>query len=545
MDKKIILSGYLDYLPSVLSKHVSEQPHLLGQMLCIFEKILTGIQDEEAIEHNGHNHDPLEKTIDELSHLFNPWTVKNKPWNEQQNFLDFLASWVAIDLNEKWTEYHKRKLISEIVNIYQHKGTKKALQAYLDIYAMSNGRPRIAIDDGEAIFRATFLDNNVAKLYAFAYSQRFRDNSFLMYPAAIAVDNNNNYIIADLVEDEKKPILWKISSTGENVSGNENPFYTGNVLHKPVAIAIDNDDNYYVLDSDEKGNPSIYRFNNGIDPYDKSPDIIVDKETPKWKDEEIYPTDMIFHQTEDSLIKYLIVLDLGSSNYFKTSPKIWLIKIHEGRPTEANKFKLKKVKSPTALVKEDQWKFIITDAGEQFNETDNEKNLIRVKFDAEKLDNSPAVCKLLDSKNNPLIFPIALAMENSSSVIVCDTGLKVGLSEGFNWMSEPVALYRVNLSVSVPTIETIKFENKLVNPSKMIFDNKGRLIITDKGEKSIENEDRRANQNEFGVIIAFSHQRKQNIDITTRNRIQKEILNIVEEWKPAHSNYWFKYERST
>jgi phage tail-like protein len=154
-------------------------------MLCIFEKILTGIPDGIPINHitheqdkdgkpvdRTHEHDDFEKTIDELYNIFNPWKT-------DEDFLPWLASWVALTLQKDWSEYQKRKLISEIVSIYQEHGLKKGLYDYLDIYTTNEeARPRIVIDDGDAIFRATFMDDVLQYFIQSLIAMRFWDKLY-------------------------------------------------------------------------------------------------------------------------------------------------------------------------------------------------------------------------------------------------------------------------------------------------------------------------------------------------------------------------------
>ena len=134
-------------------------------------------------------------------------------------FLPWLASWVALILQKEWSEYQKRKIISEIVSIYQERGLKKGLHTFLDIYAATEAKPRIAIDDGDAIFRATFLDNGTAVLHTVAHCSEVLGHAVLLHPSAIAVDTENNYIVADQgnssLSPPQLPSLWRESSKGQ------------------------------------------------------------------------------------------------------------------------------------------------------------------------------------------------------------------------------------------------------------------------------------------------------------------------------------------
>ncbi|HEX5324773.1 MAG TPA: phage tail protein, partial [Capsulimonadaceae bacterium] len=50
------------------------------------------------------------------------------------DFLPWLATWVALVLDENWPELKRRRLIREAVQLYRWRGTKKGLSRYLEIY---------------------------------------------------------------------------------------------------------------------------------------------------------------------------------------------------------------------------------------------------------------------------------------------------------------------------------------------------------------------------------------------------------------------------
>jgi hypothetical protein len=52
-------SSYLRYLPQVLWSSESDPEPLLGQALCVFEKILTGIADGVPIRSGGAEYPPI------------------------------------------------------------------------------------------------------------------------------------------------------------------------------------------------------------------------------------------------------------------------------------------------------------------------------------------------------------------------------------------------------------------------------------------------------------------------------------------------------
>src|SRR6476469_7082701 len=78
-------SSYLQYLPSIFS----EDP-FLGRFLLAFEQVLSGLAGAKGEPHEG-----LEETIAGIATLFDP--------NEtREEFLPWLAGWVALSLRADW-----------------------------------------------------------------------------------------------------------------------------------------------------------------------------------------------------------------------------------------------------------------------------------------------------------------------------------------------------------------------------------------------------------------------------------------------------------
>jgi phage tail-like protein len=113
-------SGYLQNLPAIFS----EDP-FLGRFLLAFEQVLTGLP-----EVTGHEPEPqlgLEEIITAISTLFDPKETR-------EEFLPWLAGWVALGLRADWTEGQKRDFLANIVPLYRRRGTKENLAELLRIY---------------------------------------------------------------------------------------------------------------------------------------------------------------------------------------------------------------------------------------------------------------------------------------------------------------------------------------------------------------------------------------------------------------------------
>ncbi|MHB0937069.1 MAG: phage tail protein [Armatimonadota bacterium] len=72
--------------------------------------------------------EPLEHLIPVLHRYFGPYSTPG-------DLLPWLSCWVALALNENWSEMRRRRLIAEAVELYRWRGTRKGLSRYLEIYA--------------------------------------------------------------------------------------------------------------------------------------------------------------------------------------------------------------------------------------------------------------------------------------------------------------------------------------------------------------------------------------------------------------------------
>lgn len=156
-------SSYLRHLPPVLWQDTPQDARqdggfTLGSALCVFEKILTGIDDGVPVVHERHTrtgverhtHPSIEERIARLDRLFDPWTTPPE-------FLPWLASWVSLRFPELqgrqlWDEYQRRKATAEISRVHRRRGLRSGLTTFLDLYSVGRVRPRVAVDDGSSLF---------------------------------------------------------------------------------------------------------------------------------------------------------------------------------------------------------------------------------------------------------------------------------------------------------------------------------------------------------------------------------------------------------
>ncbi len=536
------VSSYLDYLPPVLWSRDDDPSMFLARMMLVFEKILTGTPDGVPILHGTHEHEPLEITIDNLQHLFDPWRTR-------QDFLPWLASWLALTLENDWSEhqYQWRKLMSEIVSVYDRRGLKEGLYKHLDFYVATRARPRIIIDDGEAILRGERLPDGTLQLHTVGYANTVSvpgaATTILLHPVAIAVDASNNYIIADQGDVSltvpRPPALWRVSSSGEleyqpgTPRPMPRPVLAGSPLVTPTAVLVDAQGRYAVLDigpitSSTSLASAIYRL---APPSSTATTVIGQSTTPTFP--AVHPVDMVLDGTGR-----FVVLDrgrhpLGDPPAGSATPRI--VVVSEG-PLAVTTQALAGVMEPTALVRDAAGRFIVADAKDQSSLTPADL----VRFDPANWAAPSSLLSGVPAGQNPLIFPTGLAFETPQSLLVCDTGARWGYdaAEGdssYRYLAEPAAIYRVDLSPTPPIITRLTQERRLVQPAKLVIDRAGAPVVVDRGARG-RRRSWRAGSNEFGVLVFFSQQRPTTSD--ERFAIRRGVAKVVDENKPAHTVGW-------
>lgn len=126
MNGKESISIYQQYLPAILQEQV-----FLGRFLLAFEKILSGLDEtpgkEQIITGKSQNVPGLEEILDQIHLYFNPQETP-------EEFLPWLAGWVALSLRDDWDVEVKRAFILEIVRLYRLRGTKQGLKELLSLY---------------------------------------------------------------------------------------------------------------------------------------------------------------------------------------------------------------------------------------------------------------------------------------------------------------------------------------------------------------------------------------------------------------------------
>ncbi|MGH9056416.1 MAG: phage tail protein [Acidimicrobiales bacterium] len=80
------------------------------------------------------------------------WDSYLDPHLAPDDFVDWLASWVGVDIDETWTLERRRELVERVVALYQVRGTAAGLAAHVALYA--GATPEI-VESGDCGWSAT------------------------------------------------------------------------------------------------------------------------------------------------------------------------------------------------------------------------------------------------------------------------------------------------------------------------------------------------------------------------------------------------------
>lgn len=119
-------NSLIKHLPAIFHKRPSQDNEIpLREYLIPFEDVFT----------------QFDQLLSTLDRFFAPELA---PADE---FLAWLATWVALPLDEEWTEDQQRRLIREAIELYRWRGSVYGLKRYLELYA---GVPREQVEIEEA-----------------------------------------------------------------------------------------------------------------------------------------------------------------------------------------------------------------------------------------------------------------------------------------------------------------------------------------------------------------------------------------------------------
>jgi phage tail-like protein len=567
-------SSYLQYLPPILWEDEPELPDFsLGAMLRVFEKLLTGIDDGVAVVHDGHDHESIEETIDRLPDLYDPWRTPPE-------FLEWLGSWVSLAFSPIWSEYQRRKIISQIVDLYQRRGTRDGFREFLDLYMLSPKRPRVAIDDSSRVLVSDVAPGKLGTLFTLvSQGPTLRAREWLqpvsgttnvyfelahggpVQPVSLARAPDGSLLLGDLgtplnFTPAVLPGLWRISTGGEYETAGVPPAprrlaptgswnaagATSPQLQRPVALAVDAPANVgsstpwilYVLDQIVSPTATALYRTESVSPI--VPTVL---QSPTRVSRSIlnvvWPVAMAFSPGPP---KRLYVLDRGlaPATGIVAAPRLVTVDASGTTPSVLGAVALTNVDEPVSIIVLSNGAVVVGDARADTSVAPAELVSINVTTGA-------GTRLLTNAATNPLVCPQALAEESPDTLVVADVGLRpFGLQAATVTVAAPAAIYRVRLPVAMtpPSVEPATESGQLVYPTGLVVD-RGRAYVADRGAYADPSwagplrQVWRARTSELGVVVHFVGQAQTPSEQRERVRMITDIRDVVARERPAHT----------
>ena len=537
-------SRYLDYLPPVLWRDDPDPPSFsLGQLLMIFEKVLTGIDDKVAMGHKDHVHSSITAQIAAIDELLDPW--KARP-----DFLPWLASWVALEYpalqgRVLWDEYQRRRATSQIARIYRERGLKSGLARYLELYAAGPTKLRVALDDGSRLLATTPRPGQLAPVTALVTQGPVITGSRvvlegLVRPWCAAMAPDGHIFVGDVgvpggVSVAVKNRVWRFSPSGQyDLTGSPprpQPIAADSLtLTNVIAVAVrparpGASETLYVLEQSGRLSavPSPY--------LDQTATLVT---TLTVGATTFSPVAMAVDTNGD-----LLVLDRGDGAGTPNPPKIITVR---PQPLSVTRTPLKQVIEPLSLLVRSGGELVIGDGRAQQPAPggDFAANLIQVDRTA------PAQWTetLLLPPDNPLVAPTGVTEIDAVGLYVLDGGLKPfspALAENpfVLAVAEPAAVFLVDLGADPPAVSRVTEPGRMVYPTGMVADG-GRLVICDPGLPRLPQLPTylsRVRPFHVDVVVHFVDGQLPS-DPTQRAAVQRQVIGniqtIVDHERPAH-----------
>lgn len=136
-------STYLQHLPEIFrTGDVPAGDPFLGRFLLIFEALLSGTELPPAAPPVRGLEAVLEAYVHELDPAFTSVNVTgtSSAARFDSPFLTYLASWVALALDQNWDLDKKRRWLERIVPLYQRRGTRAGLAEFLTMFVGNQAR---------------------------------------------------------------------------------------------------------------------------------------------------------------------------------------------------------------------------------------------------------------------------------------------------------------------------------------------------------------------------------------------------------------------
>ncbi|MFJ3902878.1 hypothetical protein [Streptomyces sp. NPDC090025] len=542
------LSSYLRHLPPVLWERAPEPSGFsLGAALRIFEKILTGIADDVAVPHGDHTHPAIADRIASLELLFDPWRTP-------EEFLPWLASWVALEFptldgQHLWDAYQRRKVTSEIARTYGMRGLRGGLNTLLDLYTVGSTRPRIALDDGSRVLtltpgtteRGSQVTALVTQGPVLAPGDRLWAEG-LMRPTCVAAAGDGSLFLGDAgTPDGVTPVLpsrvWHLDANGGYAMTGAPPRPTplalaagATALTRVVAVAVSpahdgRPETLYALDRSG-------RLYTADAPYTAP---LTQLGTIGTSGTALYPVAMAVDTNGD-----LLVLDRGVPPPSTAAAKVLTVKT---APLSTAPTTLTTVVEPLSLLVRPDGSLLVGDGGKQrpAGPAEFPGNVVTVSRAAGGWTEAP----LLPAAN-PLVAPTALALDRDGTTLyVLDAGLKpLQPSTGSTFtlkVAEPAVVHRIATGAGgrPPVPVPLTVPGSFVCPTGLTATG-GRLVISDYGVPDGTGQNTylpRLQPYRLDVVVHFTDGRLPQ-DAAQRAKARNQTIGaihtLVEQNKPAH-----------
>jgi phage tail-like protein len=543
------LSSYLRRLPPVLWQGDPAPPGFsLGTTLRIFEKVLTGIDDDVDVRHGDHTHPAIGDLVARQHELFDPWRTPPE-------FLPYLASWVGLRFPTRqgqplWNEYQQRRATAEISGIERQRGLRDGLNRYLDLYTVGLTRPRVTLDDGRPLLVTRPRPGRLAPLAGLvtqgpvlagglATGAVVSDGLIRPQCVTTALDGSTLFVGDTGAPSGSgvplKSRVFRISATGGyDLTGtppHPQPLVGSDVITSPVAAlavrpAADGlPENLYILDRSGK----LYAL---PAPYAGKTATQVTTVAPGGNTT-IAPVAMALDTNND-----LLILDRGDGPGTINPPKIITVK---PSPLGVTRKNLTTVQEPLSLLVQPDGKLIIGDGGNQAptGPAQFPGNLVQVT-------RSGAIWTeaVLLPAANPLIAPTGLA-RSGGRLYVLDAGLKPFTPPNVDPfvldVAEPTVVYAVDLAASPVTVTPATEPGNAVSPAGLAVSG-DRLVVCDPGQADVSGGQvstwSRLLPCRIDVVIHFVRSRLPSPDDPGRQTVMNQVIStvraVVDQRKPAH-----------
>lgn len=161
MDSVLPVTSYLDHVPAVLR----EDPILVG-IVRAFEAILGG---------TGAVRGPrvgVEQQLVTLHRFFTPGPGRPAQERAPDEFLPWLAGWVALGLRDDWDPETRRRFVANALSLYRMRGTRQGLAAAIELFLDLPGAVTIREFEDLPHFFQVELDQRTSDPYQLARTDR-------------------------------------------------------------------------------------------------------------------------------------------------------------------------------------------------------------------------------------------------------------------------------------------------------------------------------------------------------------------------------------